>query len=751
MFTPSNEPTIQVFGASGQQLMSVPWNHKVHGRVIGLKWWNEELCVMLSNGRVRWYYTFDGDFDEFELGFESALTGVSQWEVSTRGVIVLLSDGKVVRVTRSGRSSLIVDCSSFGDWKSWCVVNETIYACFDSIVYKIDSSVSKVSMDGPFTSMAVSSNKKLVSLYNTNEVSIITSDFSKVIMQWPCAPPVQISWCGNDAVAMLYEESIKLVAPGGELEFCLDDRCIIATEMEGVSILSPTKLEFLGKVDDSTVDCFKIGSRAKSAILIDAVDKLARHSPRSNENLEIIGDGLYDAIIHCLTAACEEFDPYWQKKLLKAASFGKAELEMRSQEHRIKNFVTVVDELRILNVIREGDIGLFLTYKEFKTLGISKIIEMLVKRQKFTESYQISQFCKLPLDLVFVQWSCSKIKYSQLADEELSQSIIAKFQDINDNRYISFEKISKVAFQEGRLNLAKVLINFESQYDRQIPLLLQMEEHELALQKALDSQDVDLTLETLMMLKSTLSYPQFFKLLNNSKQASNCFEYAYQDDETVMFDFYNQSDRLGDLAIYNMCRQRWSQNSVVSAMETFHKRDSSMDKLLKRQSSLIKIQETLSAEFNIDFKDLSLSQTILQLLKLSQHSKVSQVVKQFKFSDKKLAHLKLDFYCDTQRWDELYTWAIGKPGLPFEVIINRCIKLNEKRLATRLITSLNVSYEPKVELLIKLKDWKRVIDEAVKRRDVMVLDRVGDLVNDAQLVEAIHDAKQRIGTSSRFF
>lgn len=739
--------SIEIYTPSGQLITSIPWNHQISGRILGLQWYNEDLCVLLSNGRVRWYYTFEGDFDEYELGHNTSLTGVQAWGVSTRGLIVL-SQGKILRMNRLGKV-VIQDLSIQGKFNDWCIVGETIYAAFENEVYRIDRSVTRVSLDGPFRLITASSNGKLISLWNDKGLSIVSAQFDRVLMQWPCERPTSITWCGSDAVSMTYPDVIRLVAPGGDLEFFLDEPCIVSCDADGLSILTPRRFEYLSKVHGATVDCFKIGSRAKSAILIDALEKLMRHSPKTNDNLEIIGDGLYTAVIQCLEAAKDEFDPYWQKKLLKAASFGKAEMEMKQSKQRVvTEFVELCDELRILNLIRDSDIDLFLTYHEFKKLGITKVIQLLLKRQKFTESYQIAQFCRLPLDLVFINWACSKIKYSNVQDEELSKSIITKFQSVNDNRYISFAKISSVAFQEGRLNLAKILINFESLFSKQIPLLLQMEEHGLALTKALDSQDIDLILETLLVLKSTLSYPQFFKLLNNSKTAANVFEYFNLHDEKLIHDFYNQADRLADLANYQL--NNITRLSVQSALEIYQKRNQAVAKQLERQQSLMDIQDELTSEFNIDFTGQSLSETILALLKLSQTSRVSQVVKKFKFNDRKLAYLKLEHYCQTQRWDELLSWALQtKTGLHPEAIINRCLKSGEKRLAMRLLNTLNVESDAKVEILFRLKELAKVVEEAVKRRDGALLDRIEEMNDDPVVTESIREARARVG--SRFF
>lgn len=755
MFHSIDDQRIEIYTSSSHLIASIPWNPHISGRVVGLTWFQEQLCVLLANGRIRWYYTFEGDFDEFEIGWDAHVNSIDNYAVTRRGIAVLLSSGDLIKMNRLGKVQKLMNCSHLGALRDWCVIQDSIIASFDLGVYKIDNDLTLLSSEGPFDKICASANGKLVAMWNNSGLTITTASFTKPIMQWSATPMLQMEWSGDDAVALRYQDSVKLVAPGGELEFYVDDVSLISTELDGLTILTTNRLTYLSKVPSATVDCFKIGSRAKSAILIDALEKLARYSPKTSENLEIIGDGLFDAVKECIDASTEEFDPYWQKKLLKAASFGKAELEMRqsSPSSTLREIVNICDELRIINVVRDADIGLFLTYKEFKTIGITKLIDLLVKRQKFAQSYQISLLCKLPLDPVFISWACSKIKYSNTNDEKLSQEIISKFQSLKRNRYISFAPIATVAFQEGRLNLTKILINFETLFTKQIPLLLQMEENELALQKAVDSQDIDLIMETLFTLKSSLSYPQFFKLLNNSKTAANVFEYFHRNDNSTLHDFYNQADRVVDLSNFEMESNSYNNSSLQEAMDIYHTRDASVNKILDRQMALNKIQDELTGEFNIEFKGKSLSQTILTLLMLSQHSKVNEVVKMFKFNDKKLSYLKLEHYCSTKRWDELFNWLQqGKHGLPPSKVIDKCIANDEKRLALKLLTTLNVGYDDKVEFLFRLKEWRRIIDEASKKRDGATLDRLGHMnIDDPILAQSLQDAKTRVSTGSRFF
>lgn len=792
----NNSQDIEIFSASANLITSINWNNHVNGRIIDMKWTlDEKLCVLLQNGLVRVYYDFEGNFNEYEVGYDAALVGVRAFTVFENLILVMLNDYKIIYIDLDNEIS--VNAKLFKDiqqelgneqihfW-NWAVlpqgnkkievlisINKEVY-----LVPKYGKPV-KTSIDGPFQSIHISENHEFIALFqeHSRKIYIVSANFQKALFDFKLESiPNQIKWCGSDAVAVSYNDYVKLIAPGGSLDFYLNSDFRIETEVDGLTILTDSTIEFLSKVNNDTVDCFKIGSTSKSSILIDSIDKLNKHSPKANENLKIIGsdENLNQAVQTCIRASFEEFDPYWQKKLLKSASFGKSALELSSQSYKNnEKFVEACDQLRILNSIRSSDIGIFLTFTEFEKLGIEKIIKLLVKRQQFYQSFQIAQFLKLPIDLIFIDWACCKIKYNpNLNDEELSQSIITKFQSISNKSYISFEKISTIAFQEGRLNLAKILINFESLFTKQIPLLLTMEEHELALKKAVDSQDVDLLLEILLTLQETLSLPNFFKLLNNSKIASNCFEYFNHQNKKLIHDYINQADRLIDMANFEIDHyiihdqkhdelddQFGKKISVLqNSLDAYNlmRKNSNDTRQIEKQLKLVKLQETYTNDFNIDFTNLSIVGTLEKLILLNQNNKIAQFVKEFKISDKKFYHVKLNFLTKENKFDEMYEWSNAKkPPIGYEPFIKAAQSKGELQLALKFLSKTSLSYSQRVDYLIKLQDFKTIIDEASHKKDLATLERIEPMITTPRLKQLLEENKSKFSgasaSSTRFF
>ena len=115
---------------------------------------------------------------------------------------------------------------------------------------------------------------------------------------------------------------------------------------------------------------------------------------------------------------------------------------------------------------------------------------------------------------------------------------------LKGKRGISFEEIARTAYDEGRGHLATKLLDFEPQAGRQVPLLLSMEEDEIALDKAIESGDTDLVFFVLLHLKKKHQLQSFFRIIGERPFAAGLVEAsARENDLNLLKDFYYQDDR----------------------------------------------------------------------------------------------------------------------------------------------------------------------------------------------------------------
>lgn len=408
-----------------------------------------------------------------------------------------------------------------------------------------------------------------------------------------------------------------------------------------------------------TEEIFRLGSDSPASVLLDSVDQLEKKSPKADENIQRIRSNLPEAVDTCIRAAGHEFDIYWQKRLLKAASFGKSVLELYNSDE----FVEMTERLRVLKAIRDYKIGLATSYDQYMRLTPEKLIERLVNRHEYLLAIRISEHLRVPADKVYVHWASQKVKLSTADDEAVCKLIV---QRLEGKPGISFEQIARAAYDEGRTLLATHLLNHEPRGGKQVPLLLSMEADEIALDKAIQSGDNDLVYYVLLHLKSKLPLASFFRLVNRRPIASALLEASAKDDDRELLkDLYYQDDRpidgsnvlfsealdASDLAHktekLNLASRLLSDSKDAAAI--LHQ------KLVTEASQLLKVQEVLDRDIadRTEFVGLSLNETVYGLIKSGYGKRAQKIQSDFKMPEKIFWWLRLRALVAKRDWGEL--------------------------------------------------------------------------------------------------
>lgn len=69
----------------------------------------------------------------------------------------------------------------------------------------------------------------------------------------------------------------------------------------------------------SSLSIFKPGSISPAATLYDAWENFSRKSPKADESIRGIRPELAAAVDECIDAAGNEWEPYWQRRLLNVS------------------------------------------------------------------------------------------------------------------------------------------------------------------------------------------------------------------------------------------------------------------------------------------------------------------------------------------------------------------------------------------------------------------------------------------------
>jgi len=408
---------------------------------------------------------------------------------------------------------------------------------------------------------------------------------------------------------------------------------------------------------DVTEDVFKLGSTSPASVLLDAIDQLEKKSPKADDNIQLIRPNLVEAVDTCVKAAGYEYSAHWQKQLLKAASFGKSVIDLYNSD----DFVDMCETLRVFNAVREYRIGLPISYDQYLRLTPEKLIQRLVNRHEYLLAIRVSEYLRLPTDKVYIHWASQKVRTSSEDEDTICRLIVTK---LNNKHGISFESIARAAYDEGRSHLATELLNFEPRAGNQVPLLLSMEEDEIALDKAIESGDTDLVFFVLLHLKKKLPLASFFRVINNRPVATALVESsARAQDKELLKDLYYQDDRRLDgsnLLLSEALQQTALQTKTDKLKLSTRLLSDSKDptavlqsKSLTEAQQLLKLQDAYDKDLDGGFTGLSVNETIYKLVKSGYGKRAAKVQSEFKVPEKTYWWVRLRALVAKRDWGEL--------------------------------------------------------------------------------------------------
>ncbi|KAF1569965.1 UNVERIFIED_CONTAM: hypothetical protein FQV16_0012402, partial [Eudyptes robustus] len=303
---------------------------------------------------------------------------------------------------------------------------------------------------------------------------------------------------------------------------------------------------------EASQEIFKIASMAPGALLLEAQKEYEKESQKADEYLREIKDQklLPEAVSQCIEAAGYEHEPDTQKSLLRAASFGKCFIDKFPSE----GFVRMCQDLRVLNAIRDYQIGIPLTFTQYKRLTIEVLLDRLVLRRLYPLAIRICEYLRLSeiqgVSRILAHWACYKVQQKDKSDEEVAHAINQK---LGDTPGISYSEIASRAYDCGRTELAIKLLEYEPRSGEQVPLLLKMKRSKLALSKAIESGDTDLVYTVVLHLKNELNRGTFFMTLQNQPVALSLYrQFCKHQERETLKDLYNQDDNHQELGNFHV-------------------------------------------------------------------------------------------------------------------------------------------------------------------------------------------------------
>ncbi|KAH9256843.1 hypothetical protein BASA81_004956 [Batrachochytrium salamandrivorans] len=368
------------------------------------------------------------------------------------------------------------------------------------------TTMNQILLDGNIGKITPSPSGRHWALANARgELCIVVDDGLHVALQIDteagkaCS---QLCWCGEDAIAACFPDlGLLIVGPKGDwIKYTFGGGskgnsapvCLVA-ELDCVRVLTKHHQELLQRVPDVIDSAFRLGSTSPCAMLVDASELVQSGDARANETLRALEqDGqLANAVLDCIRAALGQFDVDDQQLLLRAAAHGKVFLGGGSAALRrqcTKAFTKACTGLRILNVIRHGNIGIPMTAWQLeKSGGMCRLALRLsryghhflaVKVVQLSTTWTTARERQSTIAEVSHLWAVQQISSSDSGSGSDPKPLVDK---IRRKVTGGFASLAHEAFEQGKPELALSLVELERNLTLHVVSLVQFGELHRAL------------------------------------------------------------------------------------------------------------------------------------------------------------------------------------------------------------------------------------------------------------------------------
>ncbi|KAF5390852.1 hypothetical protein D9757_004539 [Collybiopsis confluens] len=731
---------IQVYSSAGEGLLLFSVDDLLglsislweHSRIIRFGWTMDEKLVVLNEEGVYRMYDLQGDYQQYSLGSEASEMGVIDARIHENGLVALTGSLALLEVKgwEGARPMILANPNLADPPVSWGIIppdanisrHIEVLLSVDNTIYTVDNleSVDQRLSQGPFTHVSPSPNGKSLALLNSSgTLLVVSSDFQRRMAEFntldvPGAQGdvKQVEWCGNDVIVVTWESLAVLVGPFADtLQYFYVGNTFAITEPDGIRIFSSEVCDLIQKVPTSTLSIFRPGSTSPAAILYDAWESFSQRSPKADESIRSIRPELAAAVDGCIDAAGQEWEPFWQRRLLSAAKFGQGFLDL----YNPTDFINMGQTLKVLNAVRFYEIGLPLTYAQYSLTSPTHLISRLTSRNMHLLALRISTFLSLRPDVVLKHWASAKILKSRPTvggtgkgtesdgDDEVCRLIVDKFKQLGGVD-VSYAEIAKRAWEVGRTGLATKLLDHEKRGSDQVPLLLSMKEDRLALQKAVDSGDTD--------LEGGESLAPASRLLQ---------VYAREQDRDMLRDFYYSDDRRVESAVLAMdeasrITDPTARITAVKSAQKFFSED---------RDRAFEAKQQLEAESDgkISFFGQSVNETIHSCIVNGLVKRADKIKSDFRVSEKRFWFTKLYALTEIRDFEGLETFSKSKRSpIGYEPFVRHLVEKGHTKEAVTYVARCD---PPKrADLYAECDEWRMAGKECKDRGDKVKLEQL---------------------------
>lgn len=781
--TVSGKPNIYIYSSSGLHISTIKWNS---GKLVHMGWTStEELLCIQDDGTVLFYDMHGNFISSTSMRQESKEMRVLECKIFSHhkygtGVAVLTGTYQVYLVNNIKQPRIRKMPQVPGldaPPSSWAVLadernerNVKVLIAKDNQLYILDQEKDTCTQVFPefnnpinaIIEIAVSYNNQHVALFpDTGALWLGTSNIEKKHCEFETESktrPQQLVWCGSGAVVGFWSNILLVVGLDKDwLDYYYATSIHMVPEIDGVRIIGDAIQELLQKVPNAVADVFRIGSVSSSALLLEASKEFQRKSHKADQYMRMIREKneLEEAVNQCIKAAGHEFEPSTQKMLLRAASFGKSFIP--GMEPGL--FVSMCQTLRVLNAVRRNNVGLPLTYVQLQYLTTAVLIDRLILRRHYCLAIRICHYLKTPdtegASRILAHWARYKVKRMSLDPEQTAREIAAKLENTPG---ISYSEIANAAMEYGHPHLSVKLLDYETRASEQVPLLIKLKQEQQAMSKAIDSGDTDLIYTVILHLKNTLPRGDFPMMIRNFPAAHALYIKLCKEQDLELLranylqedDFNSQAD-CSVIESYQASSTERRISCLITALDMYRKaKNDFAAQHTEEQIRLMKYQVKLKEKHMPNYMDLSVHETVKELLTNREFKLAEELKKEFRVPDRRFWWLKITTHAREGDWLELEKFSRSKKSpIGYEPFVDACIKHGNEFEAMKYMPK--VKDENRVKYFIKLRKLDEAAKAAFEQKDLVALNHIQRLcgVMDRLLSEKINTMKSQLQGSRR--
>ncbi|KAI8320114.1 vacuolar protein sorting-associated protein [Martensiomyces pterosporus] len=762
--TPLLDSAIHVYSASGHSIGKIE-HDGLH--IAGFSWNNrEELVCVQEDGNVRIFSLSGHGPTSFSLGPEAKEKGVVDCRFWDQGLVAMTAEFRFIYVNDiyEPKPKLLVDAHITEMPRSWTIVPPHLTLSHHVEVLlstgKTILSVDAVGVQdqlleqGPYSRISVSPNGRLVALCTElGRIQVVSTDFQRSFSEFDrCVDesPMDVAWCGSDAVVASFASEAVLVGPFGDtLAFPHDTPVHLVQELDGVRMLNGSVHEFLFKVSEEAKSVFQIGSTSSSALLYDALDSMRAHSSRADEIVRSIKDELPLAVDTCIAAAGSEPIVEFQQALLRTASLGKSFLPIYNGD----KLVDMCKHLRIVNCLASYSVGIPVSLLQFQSLPFEEWVARLLNRNMHQLATQLCKYMEEPADQVFIHWACAKIRSSTVDDDQLYRILMAKLEHLPG---ISYVDIAEVANKSGYQRLAIRLLQHEPRAANQVPLLISMGQDEAAMDEAIRSGDADLVYFVIFHLFKAMPLGDFFQVISRTRVAGQLFEkYCKEQKSPVLEDYYFQDDafaksaqlilieNLGERDVGKLVANLKVALKILQGDKNSTLEAKAMDTQVRLAQSQHQIEQEMAGEV---FVGLTLNETLAKCIVKGNYTRANKLRNEYKIPERRFYWIKLHSLVQRRDWAELARLANAKkPPIGYRPFVDECIQALQYQEASKYIPRCDAS--ERAALYLRIGFYHEAAQTASAAKDVAMLRQIHSMTQDPTLQHDISVQIEQIASS----